>query len=199
MSSQSIALPETKSWELRDTKTGEVRTFEQSELSIEGEVRLVQLAGSTINRLNERGFPWDKAAEMLDENANIDWSLASDMLMLALVDVPDIVAESTCILFGLYPVDESGVRNKDYDADKVFLKRSLNFARWIDILTVFTEQNDYQRLAKPFSLAVTRAMETGWATVAQQQARSRMNASSSPESTGSSPLGTEPQEASSDD
>jgi len=195
MSSQPVALPEIKTWELRD-KTGQVRTFEQTELSIEGEVRLVQLAGITVKRLDTEGFPWDEVAKIFSETDNIDWAKASDILMLAIVEVPELVAESTAILFGLYPVDDNGVRNNSYDTDKKFLRQALNFTRWVDILTVFTEQNDYQRLARPFSLAVTRAMEVGFGVAAQQQQREQMSSSSLEESTDSLPQDTEPQEES---
>ena len=65
MTSQAVALPEIKTWELRD-KTGQIRTFEQTELSIEGEVRLVQLAGITVRRLNDQGFPWEEVAKVFE-------------------------------------------------------------------------------------------------------------------------------------
>lgn len=193
MTSQTIAIQEVKTWELRN-RAGETRTFEQAELSIEGEVRIIQLAGATVKRLNDQGFPWDEVARIFDETQQINWAQASDVLMLAIAEIPELVAESCAILFGLYPVDEKGVRNKDYDSDKLYIRQSVNFTRWIEILTVFTEQNDYQRLARPFSLAVTKAMETGWAVSAQQQLREKTNASSSQELTDSSPLDTEPQD-----
>lgn len=195
MTSQAVALPEIKTWELRD-KTGQVRTFEQTELSIEGEVRLVQLAGITIRRLNDQGFPWEEVAKVFDENNTIDWVAASDVLMLAIAEMPEIVSESTAILFGLYPVDDNGIRNKEYDTDKKFIRQALNFTRWVDILTVFTEQNDYQRLARPFSLAVTKAMNAGWTIAAQQQAREKTSGLSSPELIDSLPQDTEAQEES---
>jgi hypothetical protein len=195
MPSQTVALPDIKTWELRD-KSGQVRTFEQTELSIEGEVRIVQLAGQTIDRLNKAGFPWDEVAAIFAEEGQIDWARASDILMLVIAEVPEFVAESTCILFGLYPVDENGVRNKDYDADKKFIRQSLNFTRWVEILEVFTEQNDYKRLARPFSMAVTRAMEAGYLLQAQQMMRQNPSDSSSPESTDSSPQDTADQKQS---
>jgi len=195
MTSQAVALPEIKTWELRD-KTGQIRTFEQTELSIEGEVRLVQLAGITVRRLNDQGFPWEEVAKVFDENNTIDWVAASDVLMLAIAEMPEIVSESTAILFGLYPVDDNGIRNKEYDTDKKFIRQALNFTRWVDILTVFTEQNDYQRLARPFSLAVTKAMNAGWTIAAQQQAREKASGLSSPELIDSLPQDTEAQEES---
>lgn len=198
MTSQSVALPDVKTWELRDPKTGETRTFEQTELSIEGEVRLVQLAGLTIKRLNEQGFPWEEVSRMFDDTQTLDWAKASEVLTLAIAEVPELAAESCSILFGLFPTDDNGIRNPQYDDDKKFIRKSVNFTRWIDILTLFTEQNDYKRLARPFSLAVTKAMETGWTISAQQQMRERDNESSSQELIDSLPQDTDTQDESSE-
>jgi len=49
----AVAMPPVVTWEIRELKSGKPRTFEQVELSIDGEVRLVQLASKTIQILSE--------------------------------------------------------------------------------------------------------------------------------------------------
>lgn len=198
MPSDSVALPDVKTWEVRNKKTGEVRTFEQSELSIEGEVRIVQLAGKTIQKLSTTGFPWDELARVIGESGDIDWNKASDMLMMVITEVPEFVAESTAILFSLYPVDDNGKRNPEYDKDKVFLRQGINFTQWVEIIETFTLQNDYQRLARPFSMAAARAMETGMLVAQEQKLRQSISEASSPVSTLSSSPDTETPSSSSE-
>lgn len=198
MPSQSIALPEAHVWEFRD-RAGVTRTFEQNELKIDGEVRLVQLAGATIKRLTEAGFPWQDVTKVFAEDGSILWDKASDMLMLAVSEVPELVAESTMILFELHPKNEDGTRNKEYDTDKAFIRRAINMTRWIEIVMKFTEQNDYERLARPFSLAATRAMEAGMMIAREQQIRSNNLEDSSKELTDSLSQDTDTQALSSED
>ncbi len=185
----SVAIPEVKAWSLRD-KTGTTRTFEQSELTIDGEVRLFQLSASTIQHLNKANFPWDEATKIVDEYGEWDWIKAAELLTLAVSELPELVSESVCIFFGLAPFNEDGSRNTTYESDKLFVRRSISFTRWVDILQVFIEQNDYNRLARPFGSALTRAMEIGMTNqlISNQQ---RQSETSLPESTYLSNPGTE--------
>lgn len=175
---QPVAVPDIKSWEFHD-KTGFSRTFEQSELTIDGEVRLIQLASKTVQHLNTQGFPWEQVSSVITEQGAWDWVKAQDLLTLAIAELPELVAESTCIMFDLSPFDDDRRRNLEYEKDKAFIRKSINFTRWVEILQTFVDQNDYQRLARPFGLALTKAMELGLTS----QTRLNQSETSSPDST----------------
>lgn len=193
MLDKPVALPEVATWTLRNVKTQEVRTFEQSELTIDGEVRLIQLANETIRILNEKGFPWDEVGNVVAEDGTWDWPKVSELLTLVITEIPEFVAESTAILFSLSPFDDEGRRNRDYERDKLFIRNSISFPRWIEIVQKFTEQNDYERLARPFGLALTRAMDMG------SRVLPRSSIISSEESTSSSQPDTDETEETSQD
>lgn len=183
-SSSTVAVPDTRTWSLT-SKAGVTKTFEQSELTIDGEVRIVQLANATIQSLNKAGFPWEEVATVVDKQGDWDWAKLSGLLSLAVTEVPEFVSESACILFDISPFDEEGRRNTAYESDKLFIRKSINFAKWIEVMQTFVDQNDYERLIRPFGLALTRTLGTMTATP------SRESETSSPPSTYLSTMDTE--------
>ena len=157
----SAVFPPAVELTLRNPRTQETRTFVQSELTIEGEARLLALVQQTAQGLSETAFPWDKLSIMFDPAVTgIDWPVAAEMLGIISTQLPDVVAEAATIFLSLYPQNEDGSRNPAYDVDKRFLRSSLNFARFYDLVITFTKQNDYMRLASPFAERLGRgAME----------------------------------------
>jgi hypothetical protein len=149
-------LPQRKQWEFRHLQTGEVRMYEQRELSIDGEVQLFGLANRAIERLSQKEFPWHKVRETLevaDSDAGlsgIDWNAIRDLVTIAMAEVPELGSEMVTILLGIFPTDERGNRNKDFEEEVKWLRGALKFERLIDMLQVFGEQNEYKRLALPF-------------------------------------------------
>jgi hypothetical protein len=163
----SAVFPATVEWTLRNPRTQETRTFEQAELTIEGEARLLALVQQTARILSETAFPWDKLSALFDPAATaIDWPAAAEMLGTVAAQLPEVVAEAACIFLSVYPQNEDGSRNPAYDVDKRFLRSALNFTRFVDIIKVFAEQNDYQRLSLPFG----KALEAGARVTGTQSA-----------------------------
>ena len=148
-------------WEFTNRKTGESRTYEQNELTIDGEVQLFGLINRVILALNERNFPWDRVYALTDPAVGIDWTEVSSLVGLALIEVPSAASEFACIVFGVYPFDEDGKRNKDFDGEKAFIRSCITIPRLTDMLEVFVQQNDYQRLARPFGAAFRQLAEIG--------------------------------------
>jgi hypothetical protein len=154
----TAVFPPTVEWTLRNPRTKETRTFEQSELTIEGEARLLALVQQTAQALSATAFPWDKLAALFDPAvAALDWTAGAEMLGMISTQLPDVVAEAAVIFLGIYADNEDGTRNGDYDDDKRFLRSALNFTRFVDLVKTFAQQNDYQRLSLPFG----RALEAG--------------------------------------
>lgn len=152
MADRSIALPATKQWEFGG------QTFEQSELTIDGEAQLLSLTARTVGTLAERGFPFERLAGVIEDSGAVNMRVIGELLPLVMTEVPEFASESAVILFGIFPVDEEGKLNPDYDRAKRLLRRSLKFTSWFDMLELFMQQNDYQRLIAPFASAVMKAV-----------------------------------------
>jgi len=135
-------------WKLTHKRTGQERTFTQTELSIMGEARLLSWARHVGNLLKEKEFDWGALGSSLD--GDLDWNLILEVLGILAEEGPEQIVESTCILLGLYTTNEDGTPNTTFADDKAFLMGSVNFHIWVDMVRVFSEQNEYQRLARPF-------------------------------------------------
>lgn len=139
-------------WRLQKKVRGgepEERTYEQSELSIEGEARLLGMARKIGTLLKARDFDLAKLATMVN-TGEPDWDLIVDALALITEEAPKVVAESVLILLSIFPTQEDGSPNPDYADHEQFIRHSVNSAKFHDMLRVFITQNDYQRLARPF-------------------------------------------------
>lgn len=154
----SAVIPSTVEWTLQHKRTKEIRTYEQTELAIEGEARLVGLAQQVGARLSETDFPWDMLVDLFsDETKPLDWDKAIVALGSVADVAPNAVADSSLILFGVYLTRDDGTRNPDYEDQRTFLKGAVTFTQWTEILRTFAAQNDYQRLVGSFG----RAMAAG--------------------------------------
>lgn len=141
-------------WTLQNPRTKETRTFTQTELMLEGETRLLGLVRRVAHLMRNSGITLEQLQALFAEDATLDWDLAMNLLDIASEQVPEIIAESAVIFCGVYPTDVDGKPDKDYDPTIRFMKQSLNFLRWTDMVRAFAAQNDYRRLARPFSRAL---------------------------------------------
>lgn len=163
MPETSVAIPGPHEWKLRNVRTDETRIFSQSELSIEGESRLLGLVKRTAEELNEDGFPWEAIGPLFEPGVDIDWMVASKLLGIIGDRMPDAFTELATILLGIYPTNEDDSKNPTFDSDRRFLKGSIKFALIVDMLKVFIEQNDYQRMADPIGAIIGATARSGMA------------------------------------
>lgn len=159
-----IALPPITTWQLRNVRTKESRAYDQSELSIEGEARLLTLVRDAGAKLNEDGFDWQALIDLFEPSKDMDWFGATKLLGVVAAQLPDVVAEAATIFLGVYPTNEDGSRNADFEGEKRFIKGAVKFTTFIDMVKTFAEQNDYQRLADPIGAILGTTMKTGMAT-----------------------------------
>jgi hypothetical protein len=151
----SAIIPPTVEVRLQHKRTKAWRTYEQTELAIEGEARLLGLIHHTGVALTASDFPWDLLGQLFsDASASIDWQKAITLLGSVSIAAPNAVADSALIFFGIYPVNEDGTPNTAYDDHRAFIKGALTFTGWTGLVRTFTEQNDYQRLITPFAQAL---------------------------------------------
>jgi hypothetical protein len=140
---------------LVNKRTGEQRQFVQTELSIEGEARLLALVRDIGARLTQSEFPWDLLADLFsDQTAPLDWDKALNLLGSVAEVAPDAVVESSLILFGIFPTNDDGTRNPEYEDARRFLLKAVTVTRWTDLIKVYIEQNEYQRMADNFGRAL---------------------------------------------
>lgn len=158
----SAGFPPVRQVAMTIARTGETRTYDQAELTIDGEALLIGLVESVAERLVEHNFPWQLLADLFESDKKpIDWSKASEILNAVKSVAPEVVVESALIFFGIFPTLEDGSRNPGYEEDKSFVRRSINFTRWVGLVQIFAEQNDYQRLAAPFGQALAAGAQVG--------------------------------------
>lgn len=160
----SAGLPPAHEWSLRSKRSGQVRTFEQSELTIEGEARLLGIVHEVAVRVTEDGFPWEKVGPLFEDGPT-DWPVVIDLVGIISVRAPDAIGNVAACLLGLYPTNEDGSKNDAYDDDVRFLTGALNVVTFVEMLRVFAEQNDYQRLADPIGAILGRAAAPRMATM----------------------------------
>lgn len=160
-----VVRPQIAEWELADPKDpGNRRMFYQSELTIDGEVALLSLASKTISTLVAMDFPLSELANLQREDGELDVQLAARLAALAGPAMPPFAAESAAIVFGYLPTDDFGRRDPDFDEHVRFIRKALRLTRWYDIVQVFMEQNDVERMIAPFANALRKGVEIGvWA------------------------------------
>lgn len=153
----SVGMPPTRRWTLRNARSGETREFQQSELPIEGEARLLAIVNDTAVKLVDTGFAFEKVPALFDDGPT-DWDVVRDLLGAIVAFAPDAIVDATTALLNIYPTNEDGTRNAEYDKDWRFLKGSVKSTTFVEMLQWFAETNDYQRLAAPFGEIIGRAM-----------------------------------------
>ena len=155
---------EPRPWTFRD-RDGEERTYEQRELTIDGEIQLFSLIGRSLGKLREVGFPFQDLAKVLPDNTtsleNYDWNAAGELAALAAMAIPSLASEAMAIMFGQFPTDEHGRRNAAWTDEVAYLRRVIHVADVVEAADVFTRQNDMERLQAPFSAAIRSLIERG--------------------------------------
>lgn len=150
---RSVVHPEPTVWNFGD------RRYVQTELTIDGEIKLLQLVGRTVQRIGEDEFPWSRLVDVFDEETETtNVPLAAELVTRALVYVPSFAVDSALILFGVFDVDENNKPNPEFDEHKAHLRKHIRVADWVELLVEFFEQNDYKRLIAPFAQVVKTAM-----------------------------------------
>lgn len=155
MPETSVGVPEVRQWTLRNKRSSETRQFEQSELTIEGETRLLAIVHEIVTSVDD--FPWEKIPPLFDEDRPIDWAVVIDLLGLVSKQLPDAIADVTCVFLGIYPTHEDGSADPEYDVTKRFIRGAIKLTDVVEMVRTFTQQNDYQRLADPIGAILGRA------------------------------------------
>jgi len=136
-------------WALTHKRSGETRTFVQTELPIEGEARMLGLVRQIGETLKDKAFDWERLGGMLDRG-DLEWDFILQSIHLVEEEGPQFVVDSAAILLGVYPTNEDGSANQSYEADKAFIRGSINTDLWTRMLRTYADQNDYQRMVRPF-------------------------------------------------
>lgn len=190
----SVLQPPEREWSFRNKRRDEERAYLQQELTIDGEAALIGLVIRMAKLLSDVGFPFQKLADLItsDEKPQIDWAVAEDLLTTALVLVPRAGAEACAILFGYLPTTEMGRPNAEYVEQVNWLRQCLHLSDIVAVLDAFAAQNDWERLSRPFGMAMRKGMEYG--LMAQKVGSSDTSESESKPSvsTPSSPKATAP-------
>jgi len=161
---RSIVHPEPRVWEFGD------RSFTQNELTIDGEVALLQLVGRTIQKIGDSSFPWDKVAQLVDQRSEmVDVRVAADLATQLLVYVPEFAVEACLIMFGVFELDEDDKPNPSYAEDKRYLRRHIRIATLVDVFSTFIDQNEYRRLIDPFVTMARNAVQPYLASPAEPE------------------------------
>lgn len=149
----SVLPADAVEWTLVNSRRKENRTYQQVELSIEGEARLLSLAREAGRILTEAQVDWPRIGRMID-TGEWEWDYLLEMLGLVQEKAPHLIAESTLTFLGIFPTDENGQPNPKYNDERAFIHGAVNFTRWVDMIQTFIAQNDYRRLAVPFGKAL---------------------------------------------
>lgn len=161
-------MSDTREWTFT-SRDGESRTFQQQELTIDGEAALFGLIAGSVVELQKKDFPFDRVADLFPEEGEDGeavfgpdtLSLASQMATVIATTAPHIIPKAAAILLGIFPTDEYGKPNKDYNETVAFLRKSIHAADAAEMFQTFVEQNDVQRLTVPFVTAVGMVSRAG--------------------------------------
>lgn len=151
-------VPTTFEWPLRNARTREERVFVQSELSIEGEARLVGLGRKIAAILAAAGYTFEQVKDLFTNEEQTDWLRILNMIADASESMPDLVADAATVFFNIYPTTEEGAPNPDYEIDRRYLRGSLNLSKMEQVIEVAAAQNDYARLLGPFAATLSDTM-----------------------------------------
>lgn len=154
----SVMSPGVFTWELRNGRRRETRTYEQGEVAIEGEARLIGIARKVGVVLGEAGYTFGMLGEFFDENREVDWDKALALAEHVALYAPDLIAETVTVFLSIYPTNEDGTRNASYDDEVAFLRGAINTARFVDMARVFMATNEYAKLIGPFSQTLSETM-----------------------------------------
>lgn len=158
----------TVEWRLYNPRRKESRTYEQAELTIEGEARLVGLARKVGAVLADAGYTFGQLGEFFDdtrtdpetgEPVGVDWPKALTLIEHVAQYAPDLIGDAMTVFFGIFPTNEDGSPNPDFDDHRLFLRGAVNIAKVTDVTRVFLAQNEYSRLIGPFSATLSEAMD----------------------------------------
>ncbi len=160
-------MSDTRTWTFirRTGKEGpdEKRIFQQSELTIDGEMQIFGLIAEAIPILQEAKFPFDQLPALFPEKAEdfgADTLLAVGGMATAIAKAaPDLITKATAIVLGIHPRDINGKPNADYDDQMLFLRLSIHTADVVEMFETFLEQNDIERLKSPLVAAWQKVME----------------------------------------
>lgn len=181
----SEAYPDVHEWTFTNKRTGESRVYQQSELTLDGEMQAFALLARTVTRLREADFPFDRLENVFPAAggglSDIDWAEVAVMLGQVASIAPGLVSETAAVLLAIFPVDEHNKRNPDYPGEVAFLRSAMHLSDLVEMLEVASNQNDTERLLAPFVKA--RAVLTSFGAGATEVA-------STPPSTSSSATGT---------
>lgn len=166
MAKQSALIRDARQWTFTDKRVDppESRTYEQAELTIDGETQLFGLIARTVGHLKDIDFPFEQLGSVVrevpdpdkpDETMQVfDVPLAGALLGQVASAVPSFLSQAAAVMLGLFPYDDDGRRNTGYDDEVKFLRRSLHLADAAEMIQTFTEQNDIARLRAPFRMAM---------------------------------------------
>jgi hypothetical protein len=168
----AAVVPPLYEWRFRNLRAGEERTYQQTELSIEGEARLIGIAARVGEALRQAGYSWGQIGDMFDESSDSGVDQLLSLIANVAPATPELMTDAACVLLGLFPTDDFGRPDPEYDGHRVFIRRTINLTRFGDMLWVLLAQNDYQRLVRPFSKTLATAMGTRLGTVSEVSAPS---------------------------
>ena len=161
------AYPDVRQWTFPARPRANVtpRTYEQRELTIDGEMQLFSLLSRTVVRLRATGFEFERLGEVFvnpegdtpEEAAaakgTIRWDTAAVLIGQAAEVAPGAIAQLAALLLGIFPVDHQGVRNPGFADEVGFLREHIKMADVMEMLETAAEQNDVRRLTAPFAKA----------------------------------------------
>lgn len=154
---RSASVPEAVEWTLRHPRTKEVRHYEQIELVIEGEARLIGLARNAALALRSAGYSWDQLTSLFDDGP-FNFELGFDLLGVVIETIPELAVEASMVAFGIFPVLPDGTRNEQYEGERAFLRGTIKTAHLWDMYEIARQQNDFARLLGPFSKTLAGAL-----------------------------------------
>lgn len=166
------AFPDVTVWTfpVRPRKGVEPRTYEQRELSMDGEARLFRLLAQSVERLRKNGFDFNALlalfpdidrndpAAALSQYRSLDFGQLAGLLATVADEVPFLLSEGAACLLGIFPTDHLGNRNASYNDDVAFLRQNLHISDVVTLLEVAWGQNDTERLLAPFVRVVKEVM-----------------------------------------
>lgn len=176
----TAATPETVDWALRNPRTKEVRHYEQTELTIEGEARLIGILRVAAITLRENQFTWPQLESIFDDGP-FQYDLALDVLGPLVSYAPDLLVDAALVFLGIYPTQENGTPNPAYEQERVFVKGSLKLAIVIEMIRTFVTQNDVARMLAPFSSTLAGVLGSAPETTQAPDARAGESREPEPE------------------
>ena len=144
------APPQLVEWRFSLTRDpSQERHYQQAELSMAEEARILGLARQVGTELTTRDMDWQRFEKLFDDPfADPEYV----MFLLQLVEevAPGLLAEFCLTCFGILPVNVDRTPNEKYAGERDFLMQALNLRKASEVLSVFLAQNDYRRVASPF-------------------------------------------------